>query len=64
MAYTPELSTQQSQALRRIAWALGVPMTKAMTRLFETVIDTIDADLVCAGCRDKSICQTCEFKNP
>ena len=35
MAYTPELSYQSSCTLRRIAWALDMPMTQAMERIFE-----------------------------
>ncbi len=35
MAYTPELSLESSRTLRRIAWALGVPMTQAIERVFE-----------------------------
>jgi hypothetical protein len=30
MAYTPELSLKHSCALRRLAWALDIPMTKVM----------------------------------
>ncbi len=30
MAYTPELSMKSSCTLRRLAWALDMPMTKAM----------------------------------
>jgi hypothetical protein len=30
MAYTPELSLRSSCTLRRISWALGVPMTKCI----------------------------------
>ena len=32
MAYTPKLSYQSSCTLRRIAWALNIPMTKAIER--------------------------------
>jgi hypothetical protein len=30
MAYTPELSLRSSCTLRRISWALGVPMTEGI----------------------------------
>ena len=33
MAYTPELSQNHSGTLRRIAWALKMPMTKAMAEV-------------------------------
>ena len=35
MAYTPELSMKSSSTLRRISWALGVPMTKGIEHVFD-----------------------------
>jgi len=35
MAYTPELTAQHSATLRRIAWALQMPMTKAIGEVFD-----------------------------
>jgi hypothetical protein len=61
MAYTPELSSYQSCTLRRIAWALDVPMTKAMNEVFEYIGNIIDNKRVCASCKDKSRCMTCAF---
>ena len=61
MAYTPELSTKSSCTLRRIAWALGVPMTKAMERIFEHLPLVLDGRKICSACRDRSRCHECEF---
>ena len=61
MAYTPELSNYQSCTLRRIAWALDMPMTTAMSEVIEYVSNTIDNTRVCAACRDKSKCHSCSF---
>ena len=61
MAYTPELSQKHSCTLRRIAWALGIPMTKAMEAVFEHIVKIVDREKVCASCRDPSRCKTCEF---
>jgi hypothetical protein len=61
MAYTPELSPEQSCTLRRIAWALKTPMAKAMGHIFEHPVQTLDARRVCEKCRDKTRCATCEF---
>ena len=61
MAYTPELSYQQSCTLRRIAWALGMPMTKTMEAVFEHVAKIVDRQKVCDSCRDPSRCDGCEF---
>jgi recombinational DNA repair protein RecR len=63
MAYTPELSRQDSATLRRIAWALDVPMTEAMTRVLEEVAARIDRQRVCAACKDRTSCDVCAF-NP
>lgn len=54
MAYTPELSDQDSSTLRRVAWALDLPMTKTLERVFETVVGAIDASRVCAKCKDRA----------
>jgi hypothetical protein len=61
MAYTPELSKKESGALRRIAWALQVPMTKAMTEVFAHVARDIDNEKICMSCKDKSFCDQCPF---
>ena len=61
MAYTPELSFKSSCTLRRISWALGLPMTKAIERIFEYLPEVLDSGKVCQACRDKSKCSDCEF---
>ena len=61
MAYTPELSYQHSCTLRRIAWALGMPMTKAIEEVLHYIGKTIDSKKVCDACRDKTRCQGCVF---
>jgi hypothetical protein len=63
MAYTPQLSYQSSCTLRRIAWALGIPMTKAIERVFDHMPDILDKEKVCQGCRDKTRCDDCSFNN-
>ena len=63
MAYTPELSDKSSCTLRRIAWALGIPMTEAIERVFEHMPAILDKAKVCQGCRDRSRCRECSF-NP
>ncbi len=62
MAYTPELSQESSCTLRRIAWALGVPMTKAIEMVFDHIQKIVDSEKVCEMCRDKSRCDECVFK--
>ena len=63
MAYTPELSMKSSCTLRRISWALEVPMTKGIEFVFDYLPQILDREMVCQGCRDKSKCTKCAF-NP
>ena len=61
MAYTPELTQHHSATLRRIAWAMGRPMTKAIDEVFDYLGATLDPEKVCSACRDKSKCNSCSF---
>jgi hypothetical protein len=61
MAYTPELSMKSSCTLRRISWALEVPMTKGIEFVFDYLPKILDREKVCQGCRDKSKCPGCAF---
>ncbi len=61
MAYTPEMSLKSSFTLRRISWALGVPMTKGIEFVFEYLPKILDREKVCLGCRDRSKCSGCAF---
>ena len=63
MAYTPTLSYKYSCTLRRIAWALGMPMTKAIEDVFDYLGRTIDNSKVCEACRDKTHCSDCVFNS-
>lgn len=63
MAYTPELSMNSSSTLRRISWALGVPMTKGIEFVFEYIPKVLDREKVCQECRDKSKCSGCAFNH-
>ena len=63
MAYTPELTMKSSRTLRRIAWALDVPMTKAIEKVFEYLPEILDSKKVCQACRDRSKCSDCEFNS-
>jgi hypothetical protein len=61
MPYTPELSVKSCCTLRRIAWAAGLPMTKAINQVFELIPEVIDKKSVCAACKDVSKCAVCGF---
>ena len=61
MAYTPELSLESSQTLRRIAWALEKPMTQTLEFVMKNITLFIDREKICAKCKDTSICKDCIF---
>jgi hypothetical protein len=61
MAYTPELSMESCQILRRIAWSLEKPMTKTMEIVVKNITMFIDHKKVCSKCKDNSICKECVF---
>ena len=59
MAYTPELDPQFSAILRRVAWAAGRPMTVVLREMVFLTVGVLDAEKVCAACRDKKACARC-----
>ena len=61
MAYTPELSDTYSATLRRIAWAINQPMTKAITTIIEAAVERSDKSYVCSRCKDNTRCGECLF---
>ena len=61
MAYTPELSLKSSCTLRRISWALGVPMTEGIEFVFDYLPRVLDSEKVCQACRDRTKCENCGF---
>ena len=61
MTYTPELNQRHSRTLRRIAWALGMPMTTVLEAVFDYVGEIIDGKRICEACRDQSHCKDCVF---
>ena len=46
MAYTPELSKRHSGTLRRVAWALKMPITQAIEKVFDEIVKVIDREMV------------------
>ena len=63
MAYTPELSYEKSCTLRRLAWAMNMPMTKAIDEVIDHVAGVVVKEKVCQACRDKSKCSCCIFNS-
>ena len=61
MSYGPLLSNQASCSLRRLAWALKVPMTQALEEVLYHFNKMIDGGIICKSCRDSSKCDYCDF---
>lgn len=61
MAYSPPLSYQSSCTLRRLAWALKIPMTQALEEVIHYITKIANSSVVCQNCRDKSGCKHCGF---
>ena len=61
MAYTPELTYKHSCTLRRIAWALEMPMTKAIGEILYYVSNVVDRNKICKACKDRTRCLDCVF---
>ena len=61
MAYTPELTDKESGTLRRIAWSLNRPMTKAMEWILTELIKFIPSGAICEACKDPTKCAICPF---
>jgi hypothetical protein len=45
--------------LRRIAWALDLPMTRGIEAVFDYLVRVIERDKICASCRDPTRCSSC-----
>lgn len=63
MAYTPELSNRSCCTLRRLAWAMGRPMTTTIEEVFMYMGKVADKKMVCQACKDKSKCKQCYFSH-
>ena len=61
MAYTPQLTKEESRILRRLAWAIGKPMSTTLRRLMKVAATHADPACICPHCKDRSICLQCPF---
>jgi hypothetical protein len=62
--YTPSFSYESSAAVRRLAWAMGKPMTKTVEILVRLIPSLVEPSKVCRACKDKTICDTCPIIHP
>jgi hypothetical protein len=59
--YTPQFSEMASVTVRRLAWALNIPMTKAVDFIINELSLIISSSIVCPKCKDNTKCQFCAF---
>jgi hypothetical protein len=59
--YTPQFSDTATITVRRLAWALGLSMPKAVDRMVSLLPATFNVKKVCAKCQDKTKCALCAF---
>jgi hypothetical protein len=61
--YSPRFSEMASVTIRRLGWALGVPMTQAVELNIKEIALIFPSSLVCPKCKDNSKCHACGFHN-
>jgi hypothetical protein len=64
--YSPQFSEVASVSVRRLAWALGMPMTETIDYVVKNLPFTnlTEPLQVCTSCKDKTRCKVCSFRNP
>jgi len=61
--YSPDFSELAAVSVRRLAWAMGTNMGKAVDIMVKALPAFIRTEKVCELCKDKSKCKICIFKN-
>ena len=59
--YSPQFSETASVTVRRLAWALGLPMTAAVDLMVKILPSVVQAEKVCQLCKDTTKCHGCTF---
>ena len=61
--YSPKFSELAAVAVRRLAWAMGTDMGKAVDAIVMLLPNYINSEKVCTACTDKSKCKVCIIKS-
>ena len=61
--YSPQFSETACIAVKRLSWALNLPMTKIIELMVKIMPSVLNAQKICSACQDKSKCQNCAFHN-
>jgi len=59
--YSPQFSATAAISVRRLAWALGVSMPKAVDSIVSVLPSLFSPSVVCPQCKDKTKCSLCGF---
>ena len=59
--YTPQFSTMAAVSVRRLAWFLGVSMSKAVDVIVNKLPSIFSPSTVCPQCKDNTKCSLCVF---
>jgi hypothetical protein len=64
--YSPQFSEVASVSIRRLAWALKMPMTTTIDFLVKNLpfSNLIEPLQVCTAYKDNTRCKVCSFSNP
>ena len=59
--YSPQFSEKAAVSVRRLAWALGVSMPKAVDQIVGLLPSMFSQSVICAKCKDSTKCKLCGF---
>jgi hypothetical protein len=59
--YTPQFSNRATVTVRRLAWALGVSMPKAVDKIVNELPSVFSPSVIYPQCRDNTKCKFCAF---
>jgi hypothetical protein len=59
--YSPQFSEVSAVSVRRLAWALGLSMPKAVDQVVGLLPSLFSPGVVCLACKDNTKCQSCAF---
>ena len=60
--YTPQFSKIAVVSVKRLSWALNLPMTKIVDFIIHALPSLVDPAKVCLSCKDRSCCCNCTFR--
>jgi hypothetical protein len=59
--YTPQFFQTATVTVRRLAWALGLSMPKAVDKIINGITAIFSPSAVCPLCKDSTKCKFCGF---